>query len=275
MNYMTRLVCLVFLLFVSAELKADGYPWLTDARAHDSLLKGFETPRHFERVLVPPSSFAAFMRSLPLKSADADLKTFDGRVLTRHFAAAIVDLDIGSKDLQQCADTLIRLYAEYAFSKAETGNLVFKFTSGDPFAYRNYLQGKRPVVRGNKVAWKQTPAQKHTRQSFSKWLDIIFTYAGTASLARDLKAVSFSNAQIGDLFITAGFPGHTVMIADMAVNAAGVRRVLLVQGYTPAQSAHIVFNRNEGSAWHILEQDKPLNIGFWQFEVSSLRRFFD
>ena len=60
-------------------------------------------------------------------------------------------------------------------------------------------------------------------------------YAGSYSLGRDLAPVTeLTEMQIGDMFIDGGFPGHVVIVVDMAVDTAGGDRVyLLAQGFHP------------------------------------------
>lgn len=268
------------LLLFGAIWPAEGqslHNWLDGRSAADSLAARFTLRQGFDRVSVAPGSFADFLRHLPLKEKGTPLRVYSGkRVSSAAHAAAIIDLDVGTRDLQQCADTLIRLYAEYEFSAGRADTLTFNFTSGDPFSYRSYLGGLRPQVSGRDVTWGRVPIVSHSRASFRQWLDIIFTYAGTASLARDLTPVDLADARIGDLFITPGFPGHTVMIADMALNPeTGAREILLIEGFTPAQDAHVLRNLLipwRGS-WFSLENGKNLRTPLWTFSPNSLYRF--
>lgn len=68
---------------------------------------------------------------------------------------------------------------------------------------------------------------------------MVFQYAGTASLERELKPVKVSDLSIGDVLINGGHPGHTVIIVDEAVNDRGEKVFLPAQGYTPAQEIEI------------------------------------
>ena len=54
--------------------------------------------------------------------------------------------------------------------------------------------------------------------------------------------------QIGDVFIKGGFPGHAVVVLDMAENdRTGQRVFLLAQSYMPAQDIHIMKNPTNAS----------------------------
>jgi hypothetical protein len=80
------------------------------------------------------------------------------------------------------------------------------------------------------------------------------------------------DVQIGDFFIHPGSPGHAVLIADLATNAEGRKRALILQGYLPAQSPHLL--GNAGEPWLELDTTKPFDSPRWgEFPWSELRRF--
>jgi hypothetical protein len=83
-----------------------------------------------------------------------------------------------------------------------------------------------------------------------------------------------SDAAAGDALILPGLPGHAVLILDMATEpATGRKAVLLVQGYMPAQSLHVLANAADPalSPWFLLADD--LAAPPWLFPADSLRRF--
>ena len=252
------------------------YPWREGETQGESLKTRYPEPEGFARVPLAKGSFGAFLRHLPMKAPSARLRRYDGKLVSfAPYADGIIDIDVGEKDLQQCADTLIRLYAEFQYGNDEAQSLSFKFTSGDAFPYQAYLAGKRPVVSGRKVVWQKVAVSAPSRNTFRQWLDVIFTYAGTASLARDLPRVPIADAQVGDLFISPGFPGHTVMIADMAVNkASGDVDILLIEGFTPAQDAHVLSNLLAPwqGVWFHLEVGHDLVTPVWRFGPKELHR---
>jgi hypothetical protein len=73
-------------------------------------------------------------------------------------------MDVGNKDLQQCADAIIRLRAEYLYAKHEYEAIHFNFTNGDTASFKKWRAGYRPIVKGNTVRWRksQTPDSSYT-----------------------------------------------------------------------------------------------------------------
>ncbi|HVJ89056.1 MAG TPA: DUF4846 domain-containing protein, partial [Labilithrix sp.] len=94
------------------------YPWRPTST--DRLDVRFSPPQGFTRDDAPAGSFAAFLRTLPLLPPDALVVDYRGAPLYddgRHAnIAAVVDIDVGRADLQQCADSVLRLHAEWRYT---------------------------------------------------------------------------------------------------------------------------------------------------------------
>lgn len=250
------------------------WPWLTAPHAGDTLEQRFAPPEGFARVDVAKDSFGAFLRRLPLEKNGATIRAFDGRTLgTPH--TAVVALDVGSTDLQQCADSAIRLRAEFLWSKGAQDQIAFHTTSGDRVPFSRYAGGEHIAVRGNKVGWKtagKPPDGARDRAAFHRYLDDVFMYAGSISLARDTSAV-LGEVQPGDLLVVGGSPGHVLVVLDVAAKG-DERRLLIGEGFMPAQSFHVVPAR-DGAAWITPDADGAVRVPTWPapFPRSSLRRF--
>jgi hypothetical protein len=79
---------------------------------------------------------------------------------------------------------------------------------------------------------------------FRKYLDMVFAYAGTLSLSKEMDAIPVSDMRIGDIFIKSASPGHCVIIVDMAQNKeTGQKLFIIAQSYMPAQDIHILKNK--------------------------------
>jgi len=67
------------------------------------------------------------------------------------------------------------------------------------------------------------------------------------------------------------------MIADMAVNSkTGEREVLLVEGFTPAQDAHVINNLAKPwrGSWFALKAGEGIDTPVWSFTASELHRMW-
>ncbi len=252
------------------------YPWLDAYDAGNSVERRIAPPEGFQRVGCEQGSFAAWLRGLPLKEAGAPVHLFDGRLKGNQEAhAAVVDLDVGERDLQQCADAVIRLRAEYLYSRGETGSISFHFTSGDEASYARWAQGFRPKVQGNRVEWSKTSSRDSSYRAFRSYLNTVFTYAGTRSLSRELTAVpDVREIAAGDVFVQGGSPGHAVIVLDVA-EAAGRRVFLLAQSYMPAQEVHVLKNPSDAGPgpWYDAEFGEALTTPEWTFGRGDLKRF--
>jgi hypothetical protein len=233
-------------------------------------------PKGFERVLVEEGSFGDYLRSLPLKPHGSPVLYFNGDIKPAEVHVAVLDIDVGDRDLQQCADAAMRLRAEYLYSKGEFERIHFNFTNGFKVEYSKWMQGYRIAIKGNKTSWVKKTSQASDYESFRKYLDIVFAYAGTASLVKELKAASIADMQIGDVFIKGGSPGHCVIIVDMAKNKeTGEKLFLLAQSYMPAQEIHILKNPNndEYNPWYSIKAGEALDTPEWNFSSEQLMKF--
>lgn len=241
-----------------------------------TIAERIKMPEGFERVEVREDSFGAYLRNFPVKPHDTPVMHFDGTVKPAEVHVAVLDIEIGDRNLQQCADAVIRLRAEYLYEIKEYDKIHFDFTSGFEAAYSKWRQGNTISVEGNHAAWFKASGPTEDYESFRKYLDMVFAYAGTISLSKEMKQTSIGDMQIGDVFIIGGSPGHCVIIVDMAQNKeTGQKLFLLAQSYMPAQDIHILKNPQnpEGNPWYFLEPGQTLDTPEWDFTSDDLRRF--
>lgn len=186
--------------------------------------------------------------------------------------ASLIAYDVGTSDLQQCADALMRLRAEYLFGQKRYSEIHFHFVSGQDYSYLDYCNGKRPVASGNNVRWTNGAATAVNHQSLRNYLDFVYAYASTISLAKELKnADSFA---IGTVIIHPGSPGHCFIIVDEAKTPSGDKLFKLVEGYTPAQSIYVLQNLSEPQlgVWHRLSKGE-INTASYSFSSYQLKTF--
>ncbi len=223
------------------------------------------------QLVADTNSWAYFLQHLPEKKGPVlDYRGVPVDDQQKH--AAIINYDVGHRNLQQCADALMRLWAEYLFSQKRYSQIGFHFTSGHRYTYGDYCRGKRPVPQGNTVRFTNTAPGDISHGSLRHYLDIVYTYAGTISLASELSAAQ--EPAIGVVIIKPGSPGHCLIITDAARTASGEKLFKLVEGYTPAQSIYVLRNTTEPALgyWHRL-RNGPLETASYVFDSYQLKTF--
>lgn len=238
----------------------------------------FMPPAGYQRTSDNPGSFASFLRNLPLKPYGSKVLLYNGREkVPGDVHVSVIDMEIGTRDLQQCADAIIRLRAEYLYSIKAFGKIHFNFTSGDTARYTDWIKGIRPVVNGPRVRWTHSGTPGESYLSFREYLDMVFTYAGTSSLEKELVRVdSITDVLPGDVFIEGGFPGHGVIVVDVVCNTRnGEKLFLIAQSYMPAQEIHILKNpvNKELNPWYETPKGVTIHTPEWNFNRDQLYRF--
>jgi hypothetical protein len=234
-------------------------------------------PTSYEVLPVEENSFGYFLRNLKLKEYGAKVHYYDGRVKRKKVHSSVIDIDVGDRDLQQCADAIMRLRGEYLYSIGEYNKIHFNFTNGFNAEYKKWRKGNRIKVDGNDVSWVKSANYDESYETFRKYMNMVFCYAGTLSLSKELvKAENIKDINIGDVFIQGGSPGHAIIVVDVAINKeTNDKLFLLAQSYMPAQSIHILKNpmNKEISPWYSINFDDQLITPEWTFNKNDLMRF--
>ena len=252
------------------------YPW--GATASDRLDARFPPPDGFARVRLEEGTFGAFLRTLPLLPGDAKVVDYRGNALYddgRHAnISAVVDIDVGSRDLQQCADAVVRMHAEWRYARGDR-DVTYRAASGTPLSYRRWLAGDRAALdKGTLGVTRAAGPGKDAHGTYRAWLDEVFAWTNTAALERDAARVAFADLAPGDFFVMSGSPfGHAVLVLDLAKDASGRLAMLLGQSFMPAQSFHVL-RPSRDATWFVVEPDaKEVVTPFWApFPASALRR---
>jgi len=242
----------------------------------NTLQTRFQPPSGYTRIPMAEGSFAAYLRQLPLKPDGKEVLYYDGSIKpNRGVYLAVVDLPIGKKDLHQCADAVMRLRAEYLWKQGRYEDIHFNFTNGFRVDYAKWRKGRRIVVEGNKTYWNQRNQLSESYEDLWKYLETIFMYAGTLSLAQELPSIPRSDMRIGDVLIQGGSPGHAVIVVDMAKHHDTGRKIfMLAQSYMPAQEIQILKNPgSQISPWYELTSEKVIQTPEWRFYSTDLKRF--
>lgn len=220
------------------------------ASASETVATAFPAP--VGAVRATADSWGESLRSLPLYPPDRQVMSYQGDVLDMP-AARVVELPLVAGDLQQCADSILRLRAEWERKRGREP--AYHYTSGFVSRWSDWKAGKRPVVSGSKVSLGGGGKVGDTEANWTGWLANLFMYAGTRSLGKDTVAPSgtpTADVRVGDLLVTPGSPGHAVLIVDVA-RGEGHTWALVGQGFMPAQDFHVV--RGPAAGWFDVSGD--------------------
>ena len=234
------------------------------------------TDTTFKHQEVAQGTFADYLQHLPLRPHGTRCHYWDGGEKMWPYTAAVVDMDIDNEDLQQCADAVMRLRGEYLFFSKQYDKLHFNFTNGFCCDFITWAEGGRIGIKGNKTWWRNGEAQRdYSYRNFRKWMKMIFYYAGTLSLSRELKPVNIEDVQIGDILIRGGSPGHAEIIVDVYKNEKKREvKLMLAQSYMPAQEIEIMYTSYEKSPYHIVSYDQDIiYTTSWSFSINEIMRF--
>lgn len=280
---------LILLIFCSAiivsqigcELKSGGVGLVgieTVNKDGKTINERYKVKEGFERIVCSQNSFGQYLRNLKLKPYGEKVLYYNGEVKDKaDVYDAIVDMEIGKRDLQQCADAVMRLRAEYLFEQKEYTKIHFNFTNGFNCEYRKWKLGYRVKVSGNKTTWVKSAQASNTYADFRKYMDMVFNYAGTLSLSKELKSKAIGDMNVGDVFIKGGSPGHAIIVVDMLMNTKTKERYfMLAQSYMPAQETQILLNPNvdDHTVWYKLDlSDDIIQTPEWRFTKNDLKSF--
>lgn len=203
--------------------------------------------------------YGNFLRKIKL-TGDRTVHTFDGLIINYQNAYAVLDIDVGDKDLQQCADAAMRLWAEYLYSIKAYNRIYFTaLGSGKPLRFSTWAQRHK----------------SYSYATFRKYLDNVFTYCNSTSMGKEMKPVAPKDLKVGDclVYVNERFYGHVVTIVDMAVNQKGEKIFMVAQSWMPAQQIHIVTDDATGSPWFKMTEDGRYSISGYPFGKEHLKRF--
>ena len=262
---------------VSSQVTETTEPLNIDLK-RSKIITRFTPPKGYFWVKEESGSFGEYLVNFPLHPPNFPIRDYRTVPVDRQNGhVAILKIDVGDKDLQQCADAWMRLYAEYLWSKKRFDDIGFQFTSGQFFSWNDYKIGIRTREIRKKVSFINTGKLDDSYTAFREYLNIIFRYAGTISLDRESVSVTRnSDIKTGDFIIKPGSPGHSVIIFGVARNAAGKRLYLLAESFMPAQDIHVLKNTSNPniSPWYELDVDATKTVtAKYIFTPTSIKRF--
>ena len=248
---------LVFLLSCSGNITNGEQlipPTITaNKEVYFANVEAIPVPDRFKRIAAGQNSFGDWLRKINLKKSNTVYLYNGQKKLNQDAQFAVLDISVGDKNLQQCADAAMRLRAEYLYSIKKFDAIMFRDNDGKEYPF--------------------TPP--HNPEHFANYLQHIFAVCGTASLSKQMHAVKIDALQPGDVLIRGGFPGHAVLLMDMAINNDGQIIYLLAQSYMPAQDIHILKNPASAglSPWYLLNNSEHIETPEYIFKRNELKRW--
>lgn len=218
---------------------------------HESftVVSDIDLPAGFVRITKGDNDFGSWLLEVKIKK-DKTVYLYNGNAKPNQEAQfAVLDIPVPNENLQQCADAVMRLRSEFLFEEKKYDQIRFFDNDGKLYRF----------------------TAPHTREHFEKFLRRVFGMCGTASLCKQLKTKNLQQIEPGDVFIRGGFPGHAVIVMDVAVNAAGNKIYLLAQSYMPAQNIHILKNPRSPSPWYSLNDEILIHTPEYTFSKSELK----
>jgi hypothetical protein len=212
-------------------------------------------PAGYERMPAAKGSFAEWLQNIRIKKGKT-VFLYNGIPKRNQEAQYVVlDIPVSNKDLQQCADAVMRLRAQYLYSQKRFAEISFSDNSGKKYVCPASVDSTR----------------------FERYLENVYAYCGTLSLERQLRKVArFNDIQPGDVLIKGGSPGHAVIVTDVAVSKSGKKIYMLAQSYMPAQDIHVLKNPNDGdySPWYEVNTNNSfIFTPEWTFTPNQLKRW--
>lgn len=240
--------------------KGTRFYWYDKLQESTPLIGQMPLPEGFVRQPVTKNSFMDWLRHLPLKADGTKVYYYnEEEKYTQSIHEAVIDIDLGRRDLQVSEDVVLRLRTEYLFSKNDFKAIAFPNKKGKTVALLDYTKNKRPSYL-----------------EFRRFLEILFAQTSVSSLSEELEFVRLGDMKIGDVFIQGGKTGHAAIVVDMAISDGGQRIFMLAQGLVPAQDVHILKNIDQYDiygAWYPLNFGTTLYTPEWEFSRNDLKRF--
>ncbi|MCK5796683.1 MAG: hypothetical protein KAI47_05850, partial [Deltaproteobacteria bacterium] len=107
---------------------ARRYRWHRRRPGYEPLVQRIRVPTGYGRVSLASKGYGRWLRHLPLLAFGKGVHSYRGAVILPPGAKgilAVVDLDVGKRDRQQCVDTIMRLRGEYLYGRGRANRVAF------------------------------------------------------------------------------------------------------------------------------------------------------
>ncbi len=235
----------------------DWYPWIKYSpsgrpKAQSALKQRFPEPQGYQRIAVNPETLGEWLRNLPIAAPGTVVNDVNGKaaiVTLAGFVAAVVAIDMHA---EESADALLRLHAEWRFSKGDRESISYASNSGRVMPFSRWIGGERIVLKKQDWDWavKVAPLSNPTYMDLRNFLDAAYQWTDPRALAIQGRVLDATDVAPGDYFVHAGKDPTLVIVLDVAKNSAGEPAMLLGHVASPHQSLYVMRASKE-SAWFV------------------------
>ena len=210
-----------------------------------------------------PESWTEWLRLLPLAAPGTPVRNYRGEVIVPgedEHLAAVVALDVGERDLQQSADVVLRLHAEWRWFVNDL-RMMYRSDTGVALPLERWRSGDRLVTRAGQPTWERqaAPKPKLDYADFRAYLDSVFAWSDARALLAESAPLAPEALAPGAFFLHQGPPAQLLVVLDVAANSSGKRAMLLAQALNPAENLHVL-RYSRDSAWFPVRPDQPVRV---------------
>lgn len=244
----------------------------------------FPAPKGYYRMTQIDPSYAAYLHTLAMLPDGSPVLLYYGAPKDyQEGHVAVVDIDVGNRDLQQCADAAMRLRTEYLFASNQHDKMVYHLANGTIFSWPEWRNGSRLVKNDKgKLVMAKTSSANKSYENYRSWLDKLMMYANVDSVMRESKKIELDDIAPGDVFASRGKAyNHLIIAIDVVTTPEGAKKFLLAQSYMPAQQIEILKNPyHPETPWYSIDEvkqlyasDEPFVTPEWEFPAPGSNLF--
>src|SRR6187399_2488620 len=143
-------------------------------------IKGISLPQGFQYVEDGDSVYSNWLLDLKLKK-NKTVYLYNGKLKSNQDVQfGVLNIDIGKKDLLQCADASMKLRADHLFEKHLFDQIKFLTSSGNEISFESWLKGIRWKVQGAKLVSYNIPKEvTDIQKEYNSFMELVFSYCGT------------------------------------------------------------------------------------------------
>jgi hypothetical protein len=247
----------------------EWYKWVEDSSR--LMPKPVETAMHRFAGSLPgytvfageAESWTEWLRLLPLAAPGTPVRNYRGEIVVPgddEHLAAVVAIDVGTQNIQQSGDVILRLHAEWRWWVNDL-RMLYLSDAKVELPLQKWVAGERLVASEGKPTWvrQAEPKPKLDYADFRAYLDSVFTWSDGQALLAESVPLAPESLEPGAFFLHEGHPAQVLIVLDVATSQDGKRAMLLAQAQSPGESLHVI-RPNRNSVWFSVRTDQPVRV---------------